>query len=406
MQFIDKKLEGQLRIKQAEKVMTYTKNFEKSSKKNLITVLDKNFNTQHKIFEGKFKNTTSNLQSESNSHHGTHVAGIIKQVHTESEIELVDREKIASFSTNPSIINMSFGRRHIHNEEMFFKGYKLTLSKRIKDGCVLVKGAGNNNLDLYDDPKTSQDYTIFLEMMNELKRENPEKFENEWKKQFIIVGALNQKNEKAPLSNYTTNSQIADYMLYAPGQNILSSVGSNKYQEKSGTSMSTSIVSGVIGHIADHYQLSSLEARDILFDTAKTKIFQKTDKKNARIDYKVKVINVPQAIKKAFLLQHEKKIRQKQNELIKAIKEQNIKKVQYIINRNKRFNKVIQNLNLNNNEHKKIFWIDGEFLHERALRSIGQCKDNRTKNKIGHLLVRLAKQYSTKYYDNIKISII
>ena len=77
----------------------------------------------------------------------------------------------------------------------------------------------------------------------------------------ISVAALNRKDELASFSNYGAKS----VHLAAPGANILSTWLGNEYEEHSGTSMATPMVSGVAALVlSKRPQLSVDELRSIL----------------------------------------------------------------------------------------------------------------------------------------------
>lgn len=77
----------------------------------------------------------------------------------------------------------------------------------------------------------------------------------------ISVAALNRKDELASFSNYGARS----VHLAAPGANILSTWLGNEYEERSGTSMATPMVSGVAALVlSKRPQLSVEELRSIL----------------------------------------------------------------------------------------------------------------------------------------------
>lgn len=83
-------------------------------------------------------------------------------------------------------------------------------------GCIIVAAAGNDNVS-----------TIFY----------PAGFTN-----VISVAATNSSDQKASFSNYGSWIDIS-----APGQNIYSTIVGNAYGNKSGTSMASPMVSGLIG---------------------------------------------------------------------------------------------------------------------------------------------------------------
>jgi thermitase len=84
----------------------------------------------------------------------------------------------------------------------------------------------------------------------------------------IVVAAVDQNLGKARFSN--TNTSLA-LPLAAPGVDILSLKPNNKYVPLSGTSMSTPMVSGLIGILRSfNPDLTTQQAYDILHETGKT----------------------------------------------------------------------------------------------------------------------------------------
>ena len=87
---------------------------------------------------------------------------------------------------------------------------------------------------------------------------------NNW----IQVGASSSSKKKkkiiARFSNYGSNTVD----LFAPGVNIYSTVPDNKYEDASGTSMASPVVSGVAALIWSYFpELSATELKDVILKT-------------------------------------------------------------------------------------------------------------------------------------------
>lgn len=181
--------------------------------------------------------------------HGTHVAGIIAGLANGSEIQHGIASRVAKIMTvravpdgderdkdvanairyavdnGAKILNMSFGKPVSPGKNVVWDAFKYAESK----GVLLVKAAGNENEDIAEhlyyptNFKSPQDEKPFVSNM-------------------IVVGASTNDNDhlKASFSNY--NQKMVD--VFAPGQQIYSSVPDGKYKYLQGTSMASPVVAG------------------------------------------------------------------------------------------------------------------------------------------------------------------
>lgn len=201
----------------------------------LVAVLDTGIDQHHEDLCGKIMadvNFTSSQTTEDVLGHGTHVAGIIAANRNnglgivglapessllnvkvandkgQSDISAVAEGIIWAVDKGASVINMSIA----------LEEYSPQLEDAVRyawsHGAVIVAAAGNSGSEL-------PVYPAF--------------FEN-----CIAVTALRQDGTLAPLSNYGDWVDIA-----APGFNIYSTLPSNNYGYKSGTSFATAYVSGL-----------------------------------------------------------------------------------------------------------------------------------------------------------------
>ena len=181
--------------------------------------------------------------------HGTHVAGIIAGYPHGNEVQYGVASKVAkimSVRTVPDgderdkdianairyavdngarILNMSFGKALSPGKKYVWEAMKYAEAK----GVLLVKAAGNENEDI------------------EKNRYYPTNFRNSsdqkpFVKNMIVVGASTNDNThlRAGFSNY--NYKMVD--VFAPGQDIYSTVPDAKYKYLQGTSMASPVVAG------------------------------------------------------------------------------------------------------------------------------------------------------------------
>jgi len=201
----------------------------------LVAVLDTGIDQHHEDLCGKImadENFTNSPVTEDKYGHGTHVAGIIAAnrnnglgivgLAPESSLLNVkvanDKGQLDISAVAEGIIWAVDKGANVINISIALKEYSPQLEDAVRyawsHGAVIVAAAGNNGSEL----------PVY-----------PALFEN-----CIAVAALRQDGTLAPLSNYGDWVDIA-----APGFNIYSTLPSNSYGYKSGTSFATAYVSGL-----------------------------------------------------------------------------------------------------------------------------------------------------------------
>lgn len=181
--------------------------------------------------------------------HGTHVAGIIAGLPHDAEVQYGVASKVAkimSVRTVPNgderdkdvanairyavdngakILNMSFGKPVSPGKQVVWDAFKYAEDK----GVLLVKASGNDNEDIEKDVHYPTNF------------KNPEDTQP-FLTNTLVVGASTDDPDalRAGFSNY--NKKMVD--VFAPGQEIYSTVVDGKYQYLQGTSMASPVVAG------------------------------------------------------------------------------------------------------------------------------------------------------------------
>lgn len=195
------------------------------------------------------KNYGNNHYEGPDAEHGTHVAGIIAGLPNGKEIQygVASRvAKIMSVRTVPNgderdkdvanairyavdngakVLNMSFGKPVSPGKNVVWDAFKYAQDK----GVLLVKAAGNENEDVAE-------HLAYPTNFKNVTDEKP--FVNN----VLVVGASTNKNDalRASFSNF--NKKMVN--VFAPGDEIYSTVPHNEYKYLQGTSMASPVVAG------------------------------------------------------------------------------------------------------------------------------------------------------------------
>ena len=195
------------------------------------------------------KNYGNNHYEGPDAEHGTHVAGIIAGLPNAKEIQygVASRvAKIMSVRTVPNgderdkdvanairyavdngakVLNMSFGKPVSPGKNVVWDAFKYAQDK----GVLLVKAAGNENEDVAE-------HLAYPTNFKNVTDEKP--FVNN----VLVVGASTNKNDalRASFSNF--NKKMVN--VFAPGEEIYSTVPHNEYKYLQGTSMASPVVAG------------------------------------------------------------------------------------------------------------------------------------------------------------------
>ena len=181
--------------------------------------------------------------------HGTHVSGIIAGLPHGNEAQYGVAHKVAKIMTvravpdgderdkdvanairyavdnGAKILNMSFGKAVSPGKKYVWDAMKYAEKK----GVLLVKAAGNENQNIGENEYFPTNF---------MKQSDEKPFVSN----MIVVGAStnNSQNLRARFSNY--NGKMVD--VFAPGQEIYSTVPDAKYEYLQGTSMASPVVAG------------------------------------------------------------------------------------------------------------------------------------------------------------------
>ena len=181
--------------------------------------------------------------------HGTHVSGIIAGLPHGNEAQYGVAHKVAKIMTvravpdgderdkdvanairyavdnGAKILNMSFGKAVSPGKKHVWDAMKYAEKK----GVLLVKAAGNENQNIGENEYFPTNF---------MKQSDEKPFVSN----MIVVGAStnNSQNLRARFSNY--NGKMVD--VFAPGQEIYSTVPDAKYEYLQGTSMASPVVAG------------------------------------------------------------------------------------------------------------------------------------------------------------------
>ncbi|MDB5157425.1 MAG: peptidase [Mucilaginibacter sp.] len=205
------------------------------------------------------------------AHHGTHVAGIVAADRTNNigikgiadDVKLMivravpngdERDKdIANgiryaADNGAKIINMSFGKAYNWDKPAVDSAVKYAISKDV----LFVQAAGNDGKDI----------DSIANYPNPVYADGSGKADN-----WITVGASGWKDDSAlvaPFSNY--GAKTVD--VFAPGEQIYSTIPGGGYARYDGTSMAAPTVSGLAALIREYYPaLKANEVKDIILQS-------------------------------------------------------------------------------------------------------------------------------------------
>lgn len=204
--------------------------------------------------------------------HGTHVAGIVAGERDEKGMKgVANNVLLMSIRAVPNgdeydkdialgiryavdngakIINCSFGKSFSPNAEWVYDAIKYAASRDV----LIVHAAGNDGQDL-DDPNNPN-------FPNDQVANG-----NEFADNVITVGALTSSYGSDMVASFSNYGKI-NVDIFAPGDDVYSSMPENEYEFQGGTSMAAPAVAGVAALIRSHYpELTAAEVKSIIMDS-------------------------------------------------------------------------------------------------------------------------------------------
>ena len=206
------------------------------------------------------------------SEHGTHVAGIIAATREnnigaqgvaygsaeimvlravpdgdERDLDVANAIRYAA-DNGANIINMSFGKGISPSKKLVYDAMEYAATKNV----LIIHAAGNDSEDI----DVTDNYP------------NDDGLDDAGKKSFLCIGATSPTKGKKLLASFSNygNESVA---LFAPGEDIYSTLPGNKYGYRSGTSMAAPVASGAAALVWSlHPELTAVELQELLINSA------------------------------------------------------------------------------------------------------------------------------------------
>ncbi|MET1258562.1 S8 family peptidase [Flagellimonas sp. DF-77] len=233
-------------------------------------------------------NPKNRIEEES---HGTHVAGIIAAERNNGKgingvaknVELMSIRAVPNgdeydkdialgiryaVDNGAKIINCSFGKSYSPNAEWVYEAIKYAAANDV----LIVHAAGNDGNDLDDSANPN--------FPNDHKYKGVE-FSNN----VLTVGALAPSYGSKMVATFSNYGQ-ENVDVYAPGDDIYSTMPNNSYEFQGGTSMAAPAVAGIAALIRSYYpSLSAVQVKKVIMQsglTSKASVMLAGDPSKAR----------------------------------------------------------------------------------------------------------------------------
>lgn len=248
------------------------------------------------------KNYGNNNYEGPDALHGTHVAGIIGAIRGNDKggDGVANDVKIMSLRAVPNgdehdkdialairyavdngaqVINMSFGKAYSPNAQWVYDALQYADSK----GVLLVHAAGNDNKNVdiesnFPTPKYAFQTTEF--------------------QNFLTIGASTNSISKlkAEFSNFGTGTVD----VFAPGQEIYSTLPDNKYKDLQGTSMAAPMVAGAAAFLKSYFPTLTMTQIKLVLTSSSAKYNKELGQyaKNAGVINLVSAVNACKKLEK------------------------------------------------------------------------------------------------------------
>jgi cell wall-associated protease len=201
--------------------------------------------------------------------HGTHVAGIIGAIRDGGGTGIAQNVRVMGIRAVPDgderdkdvanairyavdngaqIINMSFGKAYSPYKSLVDAAVKYADSK----GVLMVHAAGNDGEDTGVNPSfPTPDYTGGGRAVN-----------------WIEVGASSWKGRDSLVASFSNYSK-SKVDVFAPGEDIYSTIPGGGFKKESGTSMASPVVAGVAALLMSYFpNLTAAETKRILLESS------------------------------------------------------------------------------------------------------------------------------------------
>lgn len=203
--------------------------------------------------------------------HGTHVAGISMATRDNGKgiNGVAKNAKLLSVRTVPTgdeydkdvamairyavdngakVINMSFGKSYSPNAEWVFDAIKYAADKDV----LLVHAAGNDHKN--------------IDKSDNFPNDAPDKIK-EIVDNVITIGAVTRNYNEDLVASFSNYGKL-NVDIFAPGQEIYSTVPNNKYETFDGTSMAAPAVAGLAVLVRSYYpELSASQVKHIIMNS-------------------------------------------------------------------------------------------------------------------------------------------
>lgn len=204
--------------------------------------------------------------------HGTHVAGIIGALDSLGVRGIAKNVRIMALRAVPDgderdkdianairyaadngahIINMSFGKAYSPYKKLVDDAVKYADSK----GVLMVHAAGNDGANV--DSTASFPTPVYLDGSGRARN-------------WIEVGATSWRGKDSLVAGFSNwGKGVVD--IFAPGDDINSTVPGNKHKKESGTSMASPVVTGVAALLMSYYPtLTAADVKRVILESANT----------------------------------------------------------------------------------------------------------------------------------------
>ncbi|GAB3227583.1 S8 family peptidase [Algoriphagus aestuariicola] len=220
-----------------------------------------------------YGNGNPNIRDKEESH-GTHVAGIIAatrgnkkgidgvaknvsimSVRTVPDGDEYDKDVALAIryavDNGAKVINASFGKAFSPNAEWVYEALEYAASKDV----LFVQAAGNDGLNLDD--------TENKNFPNDNKLQNTPEFVDN----LITVGALTSSFDNGLIASFS-NYGKENVDIFAPGDEIYSTMPDDSYEFQGGTSMAAPAVAGMAALIRSYYpELTAVQVKQIIMQS-------------------------------------------------------------------------------------------------------------------------------------------